>query len=165
MNILAVDPSGSYHEGKGQTGWVLYKNDRVASFGLIKAVDYNSREKYWEAHTTMINTFIRTERIDVIVIENFRLYANKATSQIHSEMETIRLIGYLEMYLYEKGIVPEFQMASQVKTRCSDEILVRNKVITKDDGGRQFINGVNVSGHIVDALRHAYFYRISNRRK
>ena len=166
MKILAIDPSGSFNEGKGQSGWVITDNNKVVSFGLLKAIDYNTKEEYWKAHTELINREVIADENIHVVLENYRLYATKANSQINSEMETVRLIGYIEMFLYELSVVPNFQLAAQVKGRFSDEILIRYKMITKDSNGRQYINGINVAGHVVDALRHAcLFYNLEKRRK
>ena len=164
MKIFAIDPSGSFNEGRGQTGWVYTENNKVLSFGLIKAVDYNSREEYWKAHSDLLLSFLEKDKDIHIVMENFRLYANKASAQINSEMETIRLIGYLEMIIFEMDKIIHFQMASQVKNRFNDEILVRQKIITKDQNGRQYINGINVAGHVIDALRHACLFYFINRK-
>lgn len=165
MRILAIDPSGSFNEGKGQTGWVITENNKVVSFGLLKAVDFNSKEEYWKAHTDLIQEeFLKSPEIH-LVIENYRLYSHKASSQINSEMETVRLIGYLEMYLYHTCLKPNFQLAAQVKTRFSDEILIRMGMITKDNNGRQYINGINVAGHVIDALRHACLFYLTKKRR
>ena len=154
MRFIAMDPSGNFVEGKGQTGWVIINNGQIESFGQIRAKDYRSREEYWKAHEDLIEE----RQLISIVIEDFRLYKNKAHSQTNSEMETSKLIGYLEMYAYKSGLSFNKQMASQAKSRFKDKILLHKGYITKDQNGRLYINAVNVSRHIVDALRHALFY-------
>lgn len=161
MRILVFDPSGNYFEGKGQTGWVILKDAQIESFGQIRARDYTTRQEYWLAHSELIDN----KNIDQLVLEEFRLYRNKAHSQTNSEMETSKLIGFLEMHAFSKNLPYATQPASQAKTRFKDKILLHKGYITKDDNGRYYINGVNVSRHIIDALRHALYFDIKQRRK
>lgn len=161
MRLLALDPSGSFNEGKGNTGWVLFENNKVISFGQLKAKDYESREDYWYAHKSLI----KEVRPDEMAIEDFRLYGHKAKAQINSEMETSKLIGYLQMTLWSMIVPYQMQQASQAKPRFTDEILIRKGYITKDENNRIYINGVNVSGHIVDALRHGAYYKLIQRKR
>lgn len=161
MKILTLDPSGSFKEGKGVTGWVILNNQQIESFGQIKAKDFDSREAYWHHHETLW----KNKDIDIVVIENFKLYSSKVKPQINSEMETSKLLGYLEMKLWEAKIECTMQMAVQAKKRYTDKILLHKKYIQKDGNGRYFINGVNVSKHIIDALRHALFFDLKSRKK
>jgi len=164
IEVLAIDPSGSFNEGKGQSGWVKMVDGELRSFGLLKASDYSSRTEFWKAHSNLIEK--HSSPNITIVIENYRLYSHKATSQINSEMETVRLLGYLETWIAHKlGLDKlKFQMAAQVKNRFNDNILIRNKLIKKDSNGRYYLNGINVAGHVVDALRHACFFNLTNRK-
>lgn len=161
MRLLALDPSGSFKEGKGQTGWVVMNDNKIESFGQLKAKDYDTRYQYWASHTSLM--LIR--KPDEVVIEEFRLYGSKAKAQINSEMETSKLIGYLEMELYSHNLPYKTQQASHAKQRYTDDIMIRKGYITKDDNNRIYINGVNVSGHIVDALRHALYYKLIQRKR
>lgn len=161
MRFLSIDPSGSFVEGKGQSGWIVMSGDQIETFGQIRANDFDTREEYWKAHSDLIES----TNPECVVIEDFRLYKTKAKGQTNSEMETSKLIGYLEMYGYNNNLDIKKQMASQAKSRFNDKILVHKKHITKDPSGRVYINGVNVSGHIVDALRHALFYQLIERKK
>ena len=154
MRFIAMDPSGNFLEGKGQTGWVIINNTQIECFGQIRAKDYESREEYWKAHTDLIEE----RELTRIVIEDFRLYKSKAHSQTNSEMETSKLLGYIEMYSYNSHLTLKKQIASQAKSRFKDKILLYKGYVTKDQNGRVYINAVNVSRHIVDALRHALFY-------
>ena len=161
MRYISFDPSGNFKEGKGQTGWVIIKDSQIENFGQLRAKDYKSRMEYWKAHTDLI---IEKE-IDYIVTEDFRLYKNKAHSQTNSEMETSKLLGYLEMYAYNNKLTIKKQMASQAKSRFKDKILIHKGYIIKDNNGRTYINGVNVSNHIVDALRHGLFRALIIKKK
>lgn len=161
MRILAIDPSGSYNEGKGQSGWVVMEDSKIITFGILKATDYDTKEDYWLAHSELINEKVWENTKTEIVIENFRLYGHRASAQINSEMETVRLLGHLEMWCFNENIKINYQMAVQVKKRFSDDILLRLNYITKDNNGRYYINGINVAGHVVDALRHACLFDLT----
>ena len=135
------------------------EDNKIISFGQLKAKDYETRYDYWLAHARLIDEI----EPDEMAIEDFRLYGHKAKAQINSEMETSKMIGYLQMYV--NSIPYKMQQASQAKPRFTDEILIRKGYIVKDDNNRIYINGVNVSGHIVDALRHAAYYKLVQRKR
>lgn len=160
MRVLSLDPSGSFKEGKGQTGWVLMDGETI-TFGIIKAKTYETKHEYWEAHTDLIASL----KPEHVVMEQYRLYGSKAKSQINSEMETSKLLGYLEMYLYTTQTSHTLQSAISAKSRFTDDILIYKGYITKDKNGRYYINGVNVAGHIIDAMRHILFFQLKERRK
>lgn len=160
MRIRAIDPSGSFLEGKGTTGWIVLEDDKIRDFGQIKAKHFDSRQSYWKAHEALCEP----DDIDIVVLEDFRLYQNKMKPQINSEMETSKMIGYLQMKLWENDVPVETQLAVQAKKRFNDKILINKGYITKDSNGRYFINGLNVPKHIIDALRHALFYSLKLRK-
>jgi|AntRauTorcE11897_2_1112592.scaffolds.fasta_scaffold01554_6 hypothetical protein len=160
MILLAIDPSGSFNEGQGTSGWVVMRDDDILAVGQLRAQDYTTRQEYWASHKKLIEKVQPTD----VVFEEFRLYKTKAKSQINSEMETSKLLGYIEMICYEKEIVFDTQLARTAKHRWKDNILVHKDYINKTDSGRCFINNVQVSGHIVDALRHALHYRLKHKK-
>ena len=59
--ILAIDPSGSYNEGKGTTGWCILDAKRrdVSAVGALSAKDYESIQEYWKAHTDLMESMQR----------------------------------------------------------------------------------------------------------
>ena len=55
---LALDPSGNFNEGKGNTGWVLIKNKQtITELGFLSASHYTNKIKYWTAHINLIQFF------------------------------------------------------------------------------------------------------------
>lgn len=155
--VLAFDPSGNFNEGKGTTGWCLYdtENKRIAKFGAIKAVKYEAIEDYWQAHLKLIDDLNGYDM--TIVVEDYLLYSNRAESQINSRLETPKLIGVIQFECYMRGLNVVFQMAAQVKTRWSDEILVHKGLIELRPDG-YWINTIKLSEHSRDAIRHALHY-------
>ena len=104
--ILAIDPSGSYAEGKGTTGWVLMNDDEyLATTGTIAATDYSCAEEYWNAHLQLIDFNYQKHGDDmIVVIEDYRLYRDRALNQSNSLMETCRLLGLIQWYCWRNQI-------------------------------------------------------------
>lgn len=155
--ILSFDPSGNYNEGKGTTGWCLLDTvtNKIAKFGVIKALKYNSLEEYWQAHIILIDDL--SGYGCTIVIEDYFLYANRATSQINSKFETPRLIGVIQYECFIRGITLVFQTASAVKLRWTDKILEHKNLIEEREGS-YWIGEIKLSEHCLDSIRHAIHY-------
>lgn len=154
MIILAFDPSGNFEEGKGTTGWcVLNENRDIINCGQIKATEYNDIYSYTKEHTALIELY----NPDYVVIEDFKLYANKAMNQINSRFETSKLIGVLSFRCNELNIPIYLQGASEVKDRWKDEILIYNKIIVKK-GNKYYLNNKVISEHTRDSLRHGMHF-------
>ena len=155
--ILAFDPSGNYVEGKGTTGWVLIKASKESTIilkeGTIRAKFYKSTCEYWKAHMDLIEDITRDYKFDMVV-EDYRLYASKAKSQINSSLETPRLIGVLLYYCFLNNIPIHLQAAATVKSRWSNGLLNKKgyKVLTLNE-------------HTRDALRHAVHYKYFRKEK
>lgn len=155
MRIIALDISGNFNEGKGTTGYCIGLGDgTILEIGEIKASDYPSRMDY---HNAVISLALNKSKSDVIVCENFKLYQHKAQAQIHSELETPRVIGALEYCAWLELKPIYFQMASDVKKRFSDEILEEKGFLVKQKNGLYFKN-VRTNDHIRDAIRHYMFF-------
>lgn len=155
--ILALDPSGNYNEGKGTTGWCLYDThtNKIIKYGVIKATKFNRMEDYWKAHLTLMDDLAGYGY--TLVVEDYMLYANRATDQINSRFETPKLIGVIQYECYSRGIRIEFQTASAVKLRWSNNILVHKNLI-QERKGRYWILETKLSEHCLDAIRHAVHY-------
>lgn len=167
--ILSLDPSGNFNEGKGISGWVMLdeKTGKIAKFGAIDASISLSIEEHWQKHINLIEgayDVYGPENI-TIVIEDYLLYASKASTQINSRLETPKLIGVIQMYCHQKKIPLHFQTAVSVQRRWKDFLLEKKGFITIKDypkNGRInkfiYIGEFKVNNHVVDALRHAVHY-------
>lgn len=153
MTILVFDPSGNYNEGKGTTGFAQYYNNKLIFVGQIRAESFDSQHEYWEHHSLLIDTV----GPDVVVIENYKLFASTKDAQINSELETSQLIGVLKFHCTAKKIHVRLQ-EPQIKHRFSNEILLRKKIISQDKQKRYYAVGVPISRHIIDAIRHGEYY-------
>jgi hypothetical protein len=157
MLVLAIDPSGSYYEGKGTTGWAIFESETktLLDYGSIKAADYATVNAYYQAVSRLIKPKMK------VVIEEFLLYANKAKQQINSKMETSKLIGYLQMYCFTCNVEYTMQLAGEVVKRWADHILVHKGVIKQANGklrNMYYALGRLTNEHERDAMRHAMHY-------
>lgn len=161
--ILAIDPSGSFSEGKGTTGWVLMDAKRNAlRIGWISAGEYLSAEEYYDAHRTLLSDMHYKYGDDIAVVcEDYVLYPNRAGAQSYSKLETPRLIGILLMACWDERLPIHFQTAAEVKPRWSNTTLMKNHILK----GLGFRKGYavwlkdgkykKVPEHCIDAVRHA----------
>lgn len=160
--ILAIDPSGSFYEGKGTTGWCIFnaKDNVVSITGIIKASKFDAMASYWDAHINLINRFYEKYKSMVVVIEDYILYADRASSQINSHMETSKLIGLLQHHCWSRNIPYHMQLAAEVKKRWADSILHHKQYIKQH--GRVFClpdkPNQRLYPHNKDAIRHAVHY-------
>lgn len=150
--IIALDPSGSFWEGKGTTGISIFSaiEKKFLKRTFISAKDFNTAEEYWEAHIKFLEENINKDTC--IVIEDYLLYADKATQQINSRMETPKLIGILQHWCHMNNVPYYMQTASLVKKRWTDEILYHKGYLEKK--GKRY----TVCEHTRDSMRHAVHF-------
>lgn len=156
--IIGIDPSGSFDEGKGITGFCILdsKTKRVLSSTQIRAKQFDSAEEYWNAHMDYIDAQCYKYKEDVIVsMEDFRIYANKAKSLTNSTMETSQLIGAIRIHCYLNSIPLTMRLAVVAKKRWTNAILEHKGIIHKV--GRGWANELDepLVSHTLDAIRHA----------
>ena len=165
--ILAIDPSGNFNEGKGISGWLLMTADtgRIIKFGAIDASTSLSDSEHWEKHANLIENLHKEFPGLEIVLEDFMLYASKASSQINSRFETVKLIGIIQHLCFKLDIPLHFQTAVSVKRRWKNFLLEKKGFIELKDYAKGdktytmiYINGHKVNDHVVDACRHAVHY-------
>lgn len=165
--ILAIDPSGSYHEGNGTTGWCLLntENNEIIDHGNIDAENFKCMEAYWDEHIKLI--YDLTDEDTIVIIEDYILYATKLDSQINSRMETPKLIGILQHYCWLEHKPYYMQLASEVKSRWTNEILIYKKIIYAK-GNKHYTDPYfkrHINRHCIDAIRHAIHYNSFRNKK
>lgn len=158
--ILALDPSGSFCEGKGTTGWCVFncKDNKVIHAGSISAKKFDSMEAYWDAQINLIDYWRKRFKNNLLlVVEDYILYESKAMSQVHSHMETSKLLGVIQYYCFLNRIPYIMEPASVVKNRWSNKILLYKKYIKKYK--KNFYIPLHkkepIDRHCLDAIRHA----------
>lgn len=151
--ILCFDPSGNTgDEGNGTTGYALYKDGKLITFGDIAAKNYQSTEEYFWEHENLIEALSP----NVIVCESYRLFGNKAKAQSGSQLGTPQLIGYMMMEAWKRSINWVIQNPSD-KARMNDAILEHMGVIEKK-GNKWYCMDRVTNLHMRDAIRHGQFY-------
>lgn len=163
-HILALDPSGNFHEGKGTTGWVVmnYKEKLIAS-GFISAHTYDCPEEYWNEILKLIQfNYAKYNDGLIVVMEDYLLYRDKAQGQTNSRLETCRLLGLIQWYCWQNQIPYSFQTAASVKDRWSDDLLLRERILYRSRNKLYHTeSNYNMDViHVRDALRHALHYVI-----
>lgn len=157
MQILAMDISGNFKEGKGTTGLCLMEDGEVLNgLGQISAENFETTEKYWAAH----EDYIQSIWPDHVIMEGYKLYNHRgmsAKTQANSDLETPQLLGYLKMVCYRMDIPYTIQYASDVKTRWSEDVLVRLGIL-EQKGNKYYFNGKLTVTHHRDALKHALHF-------
>ena len=158
--VLALDPSGAFHEGKGTTGWcVMSASKQVIEKNHISADTFISDHAYWKAHIELIEQKFRQFPDLEIVMEDYLLYASKAADQINSRFETIQLIGVIRYACLEANIPVHIQTASQVKARWANDILEHKGVIVKCGRSYRVVaTGQMLNRHEIDSIRHAIHF-------
>lgn len=158
LKVISFDPSGNHgseKEGNGTTGIAIAIDGVVTELREVKAEDYKSTLDYWDS----LYALIEQEHPDYVVIEGYKLYNHKgmsANTQANSTLMTSQLIGMLRMKCYHYEIPCTIQFASDVKTRWSDDILLRKGYL----GNLFTFKGKRTNAHKRDALRHlVHFYK------
>lgn len=168
--ILAIDPSGNFKNGKGQTGYFgVTQNVEKQNFfiaGAVRAKDYDTKEDYYND----IILIIKSNPIKTLIVEDFILYESSAHSMINQNLETSELIGIIEQTAKSLGIEVVRQRANLIKFSLKNEKVVKSIIntqakeeflITKrsTDGKVLWsIKDTRINNHIVDAIRHYAYY-------
>lgn len=163
--IIIFDPSGNWNEGKGTTGiCYAWSKGELYRVGELEAKKFDSPEAYWDEHIKLLENHLKVVGDLEVVMEGFRLYGHKSKEQTNSQFETPQLIGIIRHWCYKNEIPLKIQYAVEVKNRWSDEILLKNEIITKKGSVRYFKNQV-LNNHKTDAIRHAMHYLTFTREK
>lgn len=96
----------------------------------------------------IVQEFLNSQMPDLIVMEEYRVYAWKASSHSGSSVHTLRLIGAIQYIAHIMNIPIVFQSAGEGKGFCTDEKL-------KDWGFYQV-----AKRHANDAIRHVTHYQL-----
>lgn len=158
MRYIAVDPSGSFNEGKGHTGVSIvddwnWDTLQIKSFAAKK---YEHRHLYWR---DIIYNIVKSNP-DVVIIESFVVRSNGFL--VGKMPETSLMIGALVWELEEIGIPYVIQSPSQAKTRFKDNLLPKYipsmelKVV--NDKFYFYLNGNMTNDHERDSLKHLLYY-------
>ncbi len=130
QRLLALDPGGT-------TGWAVFDGTVLEDAGQQKLDGLG------------LQGLVHRVRPDVIVLENYRIYRQKAMSHIGSEVLPARLIGALELIAESRHIPLHLQMAGPVKA------------VVTDDKLRAWVKAhkqIQAGPHARDAIRHGLYF-------
>ena len=163
--IIGLDPSGAFNEGKGTTGLAVLNADdnAIVYTGWIAAVNFPTLEAYFDAHIEWLTGCVRRYQDIVVSIEDYILYADHAVAHTNTHLETSQLLGLIKWWCYKNNVPYTIRPAAAVKTRFSNNILMREGYILELAGGKlytKFRMNKYLSNHELDAIRHAaYCYK------
>lgn len=161
---IGIDPSGSFKEGKGTTGWCVLDNttNTVIVAGTISAKNFETYQEYWNAHLLLIKGLKKEYTKSAVSIEDYILYKTSAMAQVNSQMETVQLIGIIKHFCWEHHFDWYMRPAVAVKARWSDTILLHKGIISKLN--KHYVLPVfpahALCEHERDAIRHAVHFNV-----
>ena len=107
--LLALDPGLT-------TGYSIFSSGEMLTNGIIDWKDLNT------GFLSLIH-LLQLFNPNVVVCEDYRLYANKVNAQLGSQIPTIKIIGAIEMLCIQNGITLFKMMASQAKGFATNDKL------------------------------------------
>jgi hypothetical protein len=133
MNIVAFDPGVT-------TGCVVAAYESGSTFLITRA-----EEIPWGGRFHGIKRILNFYNPEFIVVESFRLYPHKAQAQIGQDFPSAQVIGIIEAYAYEAGLLDRIRKqpaAARVKTKVLDT----HKAALRS------------TPHIIDAYQHLRYF-------
>lgn len=134
MKIIAVDPGYT-------TGIAIGQSHAPKMFDVIETI-----ELHWEQRFDMLELLDRYTP-DVVVMEDFKLYAHKAESQINSPFPSARVIGSMDAFCWQRS----------VKVAMQPAVCIARVAVLK-----QHVEAVGSSPHTRDAYKHLRYYVLMN---
>lgn len=128
--LLAIDP------GK-DTGWCLFINGEIANFGICRGLEE-------------LLTFIENEpKVDIVVMEEFRLFHSKALQQSGSRLETVEAEGIVRSWAWRNKVKLVLQLPKdplKLGQMWSGVAMPKN----------------HKNSHGISALYHGVYYLVKN---
>lgn len=138
--LLAVDP------GEEHCGLAMFENGAVA---WVAETDPNECVEVVRSH-------LQEGLLNVLVVEDYRLYPDKAQQQGYSQMKTVRLIGVLEYLWKTHG-------GGCVYTEQNADIKKPTKAMLRRKGVKSVAKANKAGGHCLDAELHGHRYLMKER--
>lgn len=95
---------------------------------------------------------------DVLVLEDYRIYASKAQYHVGSQVYTIREIGRIEWFAFQEDIPVIYQMAAQAKGRWPNSRMKMYPAVARFLEHPALKRYKEKRKHIIDAYRHLLTY-------
>jgi hypothetical protein len=150
-SLLCLDPGET-------TGWALFENGKLTRWGQAKTVIGTTAPGRKKGPKVMnwseLQDLFEFTEPTAVVCEDYKIYAHKLDRHTFSSVETLRLIGGIDMTCAMKELPLAYQMAVQAKGFVTDAKLKRWGF---------WIEGMR---HSRDAIRHGIYYLfVTNRPK
>lgn len=131
--LLAIDPGID-------NGWAIFENGVVKDLGSVNGV-----EAFDEWLHEVPNKF---GPVDVVVVEDFRLFRHKAQQQIGSKFEAVQVIGMVQSWARRNKatLVKQGSAILSIAPKWSKMPMPRN----------------HAKSHHVSAYNHAFYYLVNN---
>lgn len=133
MNFVSIDP-GDIH-----VGWVRWEDSQPVHLEELTPDECAKQMK-----------FLRGQ--DVIALEDWRLYPDKANTMIGSDMPTCQLIGVIK-YLAEENGIPVLMQGAGIKEPTRGVLRHRDVTLLSKQMG--------LSDHVQDAELHGYHFMLN----
>lgn len=133
--ILCIDPGGT-------TGIAFFENNKLDSVAQIPGYIHGTTTIDWES----IEQLLESYQPNVIVCEEYLVYAHKLEEHTFSKIPTLRIIGFIQYWAWKHNVPLYFQTAQMAKGFCTDAKL-------KQWGFWQ--KGMR---HSRDAIRHGCYF-------
>lgn len=131
LSVVGLDPGNT-------TGWSLFRDGELVECGQV----------HFEKTAGIIDLLYSFDKIDQLVVEEYRIYPNRAKQHVNNSLFTPRVIGGIEAFAYMRNIPLKFQPASLGKSHFTD---ARLKSLGLYQKGRRHAN---------DAIRHVAHWLI-----
>lgn len=140
--LLALDPGET-------TGWSLWVDGQYKDGGQLETVVLSTESQGVKVlNWAPLKELFVTTKPTLVVYENYRIYSHKLDRHSFSEVETLRLIGGIDLICWEESIPVANQMAVQAKSFITDDKL---------KAWDFWLKGLK---HSRDSMRHALYYII-----
>src|SRR6478735_1980723 len=132
--LLAIDPG--IHNG-----WAVFEKGVIKDLGSVDGV---------EAFDVWLHNVVPDKygHIDVVVIEDFRLFRGKAKQQIGSRFETVQVIGLVQSWARRNK--------AELVKQGSDILAIAPK------WSKMPMPKNHANSHHVSAYNHAFYYLVKN---
>jgi RNase H-fold protein (predicted Holliday junction resolvase) len=136
--VLAIDP------GEVHCGIAIFEPAKMvltkSAYTCVRTLEVSPADLF---------RLVEFEPLDVVVIEEFRLYPDKAGVQGYSQLKTVEVIGVVR-YLCEREKVELVQQGASIKRVARAQMAAR--------GVPNLATALGKGGHAADAVLHGWWY-------
>ena len=144
-SLLSIDPGET-------TGWAMFIAGTLYESGQVGCETFNEATATVESHGKFFHQLIVESSPSIVVVEDYRIYAQKTNFHTWNALHTPRLIGAMQVLCAIHDIPLTLQMASS-KQFCTNEKLKKWGFYSQ------------ANRHAMDAVRHGCYWLLFNKLK